>query len=310
MSGLRVAVLGATGHVGKALTAALTAQANWHITAFARSLGRLEQFLLSEAIPARAAEINSFESEPFDLVVNATGIGDPSRFGPDARELSRVTAQFDEVLIRYLERLPECRAIVISSGAAYLSDFDVPAGAVERFSTVIPHLRPSDAYGAVKVASERRHRAADRLAIVDLRLFGFFSRFADLGQPFLLNQALSCIRDGCELATDASDVVRDYAHPDDLAALVSAVAIAQPMNRALDVYSAAPASKFEILDLLTEHVGLKYVVDSGADVVSATGRKPNYYSVDRSAGEFGYSPSFTTLACVRDVAGSLVEAAK
>lgn len=302
---MRVAVLGATGHVGRALTAGLAAGGH-EVAAHARSLERLDSFLTT--LPAdhgvRAVEIDRFGDEPVDLVVNATGIGDPSGFGPQARALIDVTEHFDGVVLGYLERHPACRAISMSSGAAYLSDFEAPAG-----PATVPAgragERPDYAYGVVKAASEARHREAGDHAIVDLRLFGFFTRFVDPEAGFLLAQALRCIRSGEVLLTDAVDVTRDFAHADDLTALVAAVTGAPPDNRVYDVYSAGPARKFELLDMLSAHFGLRYAVSEAADVTSATGRKPCYFSTDRAAAGIGYAPRFTSMRCVEDVTASL-----
>jgi nucleoside-diphosphate-sugar epimerase len=310
MSITRVAVLGATGHVGKVLTAGLASTAGIRVTALARSMERLTAFLEAEGIRGEvdAADISLLEGGAFDAVIDCTGIGAPDRFGPNASELIAVQEHFDRVTLEYLEAHPGCRLVCMSSGAAYLSGFHSPAGPDH-----LARLRPDqvgakDAYGVVKAASEARHRLAPELPIVDLRLFGLFSPYLDLSGHYLLSQAMTALLSGEVLVTDEADVVRDYAHPADLTALVAAVIAAPPVNRALDVYSAAPASKREILEALAEHHGLRYEVRRDHDAAAATGRKPLYYSIDRAAESYGYRPRYTTLECVLEVAGTILGA--
>jgi nucleoside-diphosphate-sugar epimerase len=306
--GMRLAVLGATGHVGKALVSEFASD-ECEIAAFARSRCRLEAFLSSEGLVGRVhpVEIDDFGDEPFDLVVDCVGMTDPRDFGPGGRDLLALTERTDEILIRHAERHPGSRYVYMSSGAAYLSDFNEPAGVDNSPPSVLPSgVRAQDLYGFAKAASERRHRGADRIAIVDLRLFGFLSRFVDVEGGYLMSEVVRCLRSGRTLVTDDVDVVRDYVSSNDLASLVRAIAAAPHFNGALDVYSAAPARKSEILATLTSRFGLSYTVEPEALVASGTGRKPCYYSTDHSAARFGYVPRSTTLQCVVDVTARLV----
>lgn len=310
MSAPKVAVLGATGHVGRVLVAGLS-RAGYRVDAFARSPERLARTLaaLPEDAGVRGRELADFGAEPFDAVVNATGIGDPARFGPGAGDLIDVTGRFDVAVASYLREHPGSRAVAISSGAVYDSDFEEPAGPGTPLRAPGPPRAAADVYGAVKAASEARHRAEPDLPIVDLRLFGLFSPWIDLDASFLLAEAMRCLRDGTTLITEAADIERDFAHPDDLTALVACVLDAPPQNRAYDVYSLAPASKEALLAMLSERFGLSYTVQPGSRA-SASGRKPRYHSSDRSAAELGYAPRFTTLEGVADVTASLVESWK
>lgn len=308
MSDVRTAVLGATGHVGRVLTAGLARADGFRVTALARSTQRLSAFLESEVLDGDVAAwgISSFAEGSFDAVVDCTGIGSTTRFGPHARELIRVQHHFDGMTLDYLEAHPACRLVCISSGAAYLTGFDEPAGPSHP-----PCFRPDevsiqDAYGAVKAMSEARHRIAGHLPVVDLRLFGLFSSHLDLSGRYLLSQAMTALLADETLVTDEADVMRDYSHPADLTALVMAVIDAAPVNRALDVYTAAPASKWEMLDALAETYGLRCEVRSDPSAVSATGRKPFYYSTDRAAAGYGFEPRYTTLECVLEVTGTIL----
>ena len=50
---------------------------------------------------------------------------------------------------------------------------------------------------------------------------------------------------------------------------------------------------------MAEHFGLCYeVVGDTSVLVNATGAKPNYYSLNRKAAEFGYQPTWSSLECI------------
>jgi len=307
MSESRVAVLGATGHVGKVLTVGLARCDGIRVRAFARSADRLGAFLASEGLAGEvvASGFEAFADEVFDSIIDCTGISDPSRFGPHARDLLRVRHSFDDLATQYLEDHEGCRLVSMSSGAAYLSDFEEPASSGSEPCLRPDRLTSADAYGAVKAMSESCHRIAGDLPIVDLRLFGLFSPYLDLSGHYLLSDAMRALVSGTNLVTDESDVTRDYAHPDDLTALVQTVLAAPPVNGAFDVYGAEPASKFELLDALSARFGLRYEVRRAPEAVSMTGLKPCYYSTRHSAAALGYRPRFTTLECVLSVASAV-----
>lgn len=308
MSEMRIAVLGATGHVGKVLTSGLARRDGISVTAIARSADRLEAFLASEGLGLEvvAGGFASMGDQVFDALIDCTGIGDPSHFGPHSRDLVHVQQCFDDLTMRYLEDHQGCRLVSMSSGAAYLGGFGKPAAPGGGPCLRPDRLTSADAYGAVKAMSESLHRMAGDLPIVDVRLFGLFSPYLDLSAHYLLSQAMTALLSDTVLVTDEQDVMRDYAHPDDLTALVAAVLEASPANRAFDVYGAGPASKFQVLDALAGRLGLCYEVRPVADVVSATGLKRCYYSTDHEAAALGYRPLYTTVECVLSVAATVL----
>ena len=73
---------------------------------------------------------------------------------------------------------------------------------------------------------------------------------------------------------------------------------AKPTNLAVDCYSLGPVSKFKILEALQSSFGLRYELLSGDAANSPTGHKPFYYSLNKKAAQFGYSPAISSLDTV------------
>ena len=106
-----------------------------------------------------------------------------------------ITLDFDSLALRYVKAHPSTRYLFLSSGAAYGSDFRQPATDQTRAGFDINHLQVHDWYGAAKFHAECRHRALADLAMVDLRVFSYFSRSQDLSSRFLISDMLRAIRD-------------------------------------------------------------------------------------------------------------------
>jgi hypothetical protein len=99
-------------------------------------------------------------------------------------------------------------------------------------------------------------------------------------------------------------------HPDDFYRLVECVLAAPPANCSLDCYSRDPIDKFSLLQSMAERFGLCYEVVADKSVsVNATGVKPNYFSLNRKAAEFGYQPSLSSLECILVETAALLKGA-
>ena len=305
----RVAVLGATGHVAKCLTAGMWANPAVDMTLVVRDLARLDAFVAtlpeassSEAwAPPRQVTFDDFGVGEYDAIINCVGFGNPAELaGASGRAVFALTEKFDHVVLDYLEDSPETRYVSMSSGAVYGGDFSEPAS--ERSRSVFPanQLTSLDVYGLAKLASEARHRAIPDRAIVDLRLFGLYSRHIDPHARYFMNDVYGAVVTGARLEVGAEDIKRDYVDPADLTALVLGVLDSLPRNDVFDVYSAHPVSKFEILDDFAKRYGLAYVVDEGRSSGSPTGPKLNYYSTNERAQQVGYVPRWTSLETLRN----------
>jgi nucleoside-diphosphate-sugar epimerase len=305
---LRIAVLGATGHVGKCLTAGLATSARYRVVAVARDAAKLEAFLA--ATPGcELVERQSFEDPLGDChtVVNCVGIGDPAGVRSSGADILELTATWDAYVLDYLKEQPGARCVSFSSGAAYGGDFDEPVSESSSATVPINAIRPSDFYGIAKLASEARHRGARDLPIVDLRLFGLFSRYIDPAARYFMTDVYRAIADGTDLLVGPESIRRDYVDPGDLVALVEAVIGSAPFNDVYDVYSRAPAEKFELLEHFASRYGLSYDVRQAETVGTATGVKPHYYSSNRRAASVGYLPTMTSIESVTKEIDSLLE---
>jgi len=228
-------------------------------------------------------------------VLNCVGFGNPAMLGDSEADVFALTEEFDGLTFRYLAAHSESRLISFSSGAAYGGTFEEPAGESSWAKYAANCLGPGALYGLTKLASEARHRSTPDYPIVDLRLFGLFSRHIDPSARYLMNSVVSAIVEGTTLVTSSEDIVRDYVDPSDLARLVTAIIGAEPMNEVFDVYSVEPVRKFALLDIFAQRYGLTFIVEPETVVRSATGSKLNYYSTNRRASVVGYTPRFTSI---------------
>jgi nucleoside-diphosphate-sugar epimerase len=305
----RIAILGATGQIAKGLLFSWARGGDLTLHVFARSQERLALFLKEHQLTERvqAHPFQEFSQGDYTAVVNCVGIGSPARLAEHPGEIFSLTAEFDDLCLAYLKAHPQTQYLHFSSGAVYGTDFASPAGDGACNPVPVNQLTAAHFYGLAKIHAEAKHRALPELGIVDLRVFGYFSRFADLTQKYFINDILGSIRGKKTLVTGAGDFSRDFAHFRDLAAILEKC-LAQPrLNAALDVYSRKPATKFELLDFFRGVHGLNYRVDENIETVSPTGSKTQYFSLSRKAGQvLGYAPALTSLDCLREEAACLL----
>lgn len=301
-SKVKIAILGATSHIAKGLIAEFCNRETLELFLFARSPGRVDDFLAFIGC-GKAAAVHpfvEFYGEKYDIIVNCVGIGDPGRLSESISSIFKITEEYDNLVLDYLARYPETLYIHISSGAAYGTDFSRPADDSTLARFAINHLGPGDYYGIAKLNSEAKHRALSWLNIVDLRVFGYFSRFIDIETKFFLSEVISCAREGKELLTGPGNITRDYVHPRDLMSLVECCINIGKINDVYDVYSLHPATKFEILDYFSRKHNLRYRVKADFKGETVTGSKDNYYSINRRAKGIGYIPRITSLDSIAE----------
>jgi len=299
METVRVALLGATSHIARGLIASFLGRERYELLLYARSPERVRDFVAvhgggrAEVLPLAA-----FGERPCDVVVNCIGIGDPGRLQADPAAILSLTETWDSAVLDFLDRHPDALYLNFSSGAAYGRDFSRPADDATPARFPLNALSGADWYGIAKLHAEARHRAATGLNIVDLRVFSYFSRFIDFQSRFLLAEIVVALQEGSELLVSSTDIIRDYVHPEDLAALVELCIARRRLNGAYDVHSREPVRKFAILEEFATRFGLRYRIADDAAPVSATGDKAHYYSLSRRVEELGYRPAFTSLECL------------
>lgn len=295
---MRIAILGATSQIATDLVLSFSAQSNHELVLYARRPVVVKQWLASVGLVGRyaVADFTAFSAdEHFDALLNFVGVGNPAQAAAMGASIFDVTLKYDEMALDYVRQHPQCRYIFLSSGAAYGSSFDAPVDANTKAIIAINNLQPQDWYGVAKLHAEGHHRALAPLPIVDIRVFNYFSHTQDMSARFLITDILRAIRDKKVLKTSPENIVRDFLHPSDFYQLVSVILFSPATNTTVDCYSLAAISKLNLLAEMQEKFGLRYEVTDENAGVNATGGKPNYYSLNTRASDFGYFPKLTSL---------------
>jgi NAD dependent epimerase/dehydratase family. len=296
----KIAILGATGHIAKNLISSFESLENYNLFLFARSDEKLNNFLkiINCSSHIEKIRMNDFTNEKYDAVINCIGIGDPKKLKNIGPEIFRLTEYYDNFILDYLKDNSNCIYINFSSGAAYGTNFSIPADQNRINELNINNIGKKDNYGIVKLYFEAKHRSYEDLNIIDLRVFAFFSRYIDLNSKYFITELISCIKTGKEFLTGSNNIVRDYVHPNDLFNLINICINIRKINDAFDVYSLEPVTKFEIINYFAANYGLKYKIETGTLGENATGIKDNYYSINKKAENIGYIPEFSAMDCV------------
>jgi nucleoside-diphosphate-sugar epimerase len=302
----RIAILGASSRIAQDLILSFARAGHPGILLYGRDPAALRGWQDAHGLDYPVADYGAYGQQPHDAVLNFVGVGDPRRAAQMGGGIFGVTQEFDDLALRGLRDNPQRRYVFLSSGAAYGSGFEQPAGPDTRTAFMPNALGPQDYYAIAKLHAECRHRALPDLAITDLRVFNYFSRYQDLDARFFITDILRAIRTGDVLRTSPGTMVRDYLHPDDFYQLVTRVLAAPPANGALDCYSAAPVDKAALLDAMATRYGLRHEAAPAPAGVNATGAKPHYYSLDRRAAGLGYAPAHTSLDGIRIEADAIL----
>lgn len=306
---MHIAILGATSQIARDLIVSFSNVGACHLHLFARRPNEVMQWLANNGFHGRyrVDDFSEFAKHEFDAVINFVGVGNPAQAVAMGNAIFDVTLRFDELVLDYLKTHPACRYLFLSSGAAYGSSFKEPVRRDTPAVVAINDLAPHEWYGVAKLHAECRHRAHPELAIVDIRVFNYFSRTQDLSARFLITDMLRAIRDNAVLKTSADYIVRDFLHPSDFHRLVSALLSAPAANAAVDCYSRAPIDKPHLLAAMQKEFGLRYEIADAAAGVNATGSKPHYYSLNRRAADFGYQPALTSLKGILQEATAIIQ---
>ena len=303
---MRIAIIGATSQIAKDLILSFSNSDTHDLSLFARHPDEVTCWLVHNNFKNRykSYAYAEFLNLEYDLIINFVGVGDPAKSLTMGSPIFEATLQYDELALSYLKTHSSCRYFFLSSGAAYGSNFSQPTTRETPATFPINNIQPSDWYGMAKLHAEYRHRSYPDLAIVDIRVFNYFSHTQDISSRFLITDIIRSIHDNTILKTSSDYIVRDFMHPSDFFNLINALISAPPVNIAVDCYTLAPIDKPDLLLNMQQNFGLRYeAVESGASL-NATGQKAHYYSLNKIAAEFGYTPSLTSLE------GILMEAKK
>jgi len=292
---MKIAILGANGHLAKCAAWVFAKKPGNELFLFSRSPDRAREandFVGTDS-HIELCEYSQFNDYEYDLIFNGVGTWDSK--DQAAKTVFQVTEYYDGLILTYQTRRPETKAIHISSGAAYGGSFAEPVNDKTESRIALNDIAIGDYYSAAKVNSEVKHRAFADLNIVDIRLFGFFSRYMSLDYSYLLSALINAARSGSVFCTVREEFWRDYIHLEDFANLLMEIARCEHINTAIDVRSARPIAKSELIKLFIDSYGLK-VQFNEAIQLSKTGIKPYYYSL-RSNDV--YVPQYTSLDTVK-----------
>ena len=295
----RIAILGATSQIAKNLIVRFGPDDELFL--FCRNAAAMNAFLESERpkAPGTVLPFDSFPTGTYDAVINCVGIADPRKQKADPYQSFSVTERFDDMALDYLRSHAGTRYINFSSGAVFGAEFPEPVVEGSTATFCPNNLKPADCYRIAKLNAEAKHRCLSDLAIVDIRVFSFFSRYIDLNAGFLLSEIARCLLEKRPFRTNSEDIVRDYISPDDLFRLVERVLESPPANAAVDAVSAAPVRKFELLDAMEKEFGLVVEV-SGDTGHTVSGKKSEYYSKNGAAAQvLGFISQRTSLESVK-----------
>jgi nucleoside-diphosphate-sugar epimerase len=298
---MKIAIFGASGHIGKNLIYYLKDDPHLKIFCFSRSIEKINGFILSiNAENCVPTTYDEFSGERYDAIINCIGIGDPAVLKIAKDQIFRLTEYYDNLILDNLKIYHSTVYINISSGAVYGTDFRNPADNSFITEIDVNKITTIEHYRIAKLNSEVKHRSLSDFKIIDLRIFGFFSRFIELNKEFLLCKIIKSVLEEKIFITGIDNIYRDYIHPQDFVEIIKKCISNNEINKAFDVISKAPISKFEILDFFKTNYHLKIEIDPNTGFNSITGNKLNYYSTNNNILlELGFEPSNGSLDTIK-----------
>ncbi len=282
----RIAILGATSHIAKGLMLNFMQSKGDKLFLFARLPKKVKNFLEAHSLGLHRhiCDFKHFQRGKYDVIINCVGLGTPAKVKEANGAVFKLTEEFDNMVLEYLQRNPDTLYINFSSGAVY--------------SICVNDIKPEHYYGIAKLHQEAKHRALKKLNIVDLRIFSYFSRFIELDSGYFLTELIKSLKSKKTFVTNPCDFVRDFLAPRDLFDLICLIIKAKPFNDAIDAYSSMPISKFKLLDYFVKNYSLKYTINRGLKLNCPTGVKSRYCSSSKKAAGLGYKPKFSSLEVV------------
>ena len=301
---LKVIILGANSHIAKGLIYNFIFDGNYDLYLYTTNKDKTKNFLKTLNIKANIFVKNYDQNFPKNagLIINCVGPGTPKSMEGHYEKWFFLLEKFDNLCLSYLEKNPKTLYVHFSSGAVYgtlkdaatqytINDFPVNDLKWQRF------------YGLAKLYAEGKHRALFDYNIVDLRVFSYFSRYADINEDYFLPNIITAIKDGTILEVHPSDMVRDFISPKDLFKLILTClkySQKQILNLPLDVRSKKPITKKQILNFFVKNYRLKYKVSQGVEIKNSGGVKNNYYSkYTEPFKKIGFKPEFTSLQTLK-----------
>jgi nucleoside-diphosphate-sugar epimerase len=310
---MNIVIMGATSHIAKGLIESFLHLQKDNLHLYSRSPNKVRQFLHLIGMADKTnyilcSDYNRFLSGSYDVIINCIGVETRNSHDCDFTRYFTVTEEFDNLAINYLKNCnPDALYISFSSGAVYGKSFSKSVDETSVNCIAVNQITKQDYYGIVRINAEAKHRSHEDLRIIDLRIFSYFSRYINLTDGYFITDVIQAIRHNTVLYTDCNNIVRDYLHPDDLFMAIRACIGGGQINRAIDINSAEPIAKQEILNYFSSAYGLKYEKRSVAEKISATGAKRNYFSTATHAASIGFTPQRNSMESIRHEAAILLK---
>lgn len=293
---MKIAILGATGHLAKCALWVFAKKKNNEIYLFSRTVDKAVHLIKNDFICKNIflKSYDEFKSLEYDVIFNGVGSWDARELSP--KYIFEVTEYYDNLIIEYQKCHPSSISIHISSGAAYANQYEQPVNEKTETRIKLNAISVGDYYSIAKINSEAKHRAFSDLNIVDIRLFGFFSRFMSLDYSYFLSAIINAIKKKQIFTSINGEFWRDYIHMDDFSVLCNNIVKHRNINTAIDVISKQPISKSEMLEFFNKEYGLEVRINNNIEL-SKTGLKPYYYSVIKNDI---YIPKHTSLEAIKN----------
>ena len=302
-----IAIFGSTGHIGKNLISFFIKNNDFKIFLFSRDTKKFESLKMIFSDTMSFNTYDDFGKNEYDVIINCVGISNPNAFEKNSRSIFDTAEFYDTMVLDYLKNFPTTLYINLSSGAVFGGEFDKPVDDSSTYKFDVNGINKGEMYSISKMYLESKHRSLPDLNIVDLRIFGFFSRFIDVNAGFFMSELLQALKNKSEFITDKKDFVRDYVNPKDFYDLTKNCIANKKINDVFDVYSKEIISKFQILEECFNKFDLKFKLVEKIESVSPTGVKKNYYSLSRKAEKINYSPQFSSLETILNESSLFLE---
>ena len=307
MNQKNIAIFGSTGHIGKNLISFFIKNNDFKIFLFSRDIKKFESLKMIFSDTMSFNTYDDFGKNEYDVIINCVGISNPNAFEKNSRSIFDTAEFYDTMVLDYLKNFPTTLYINLSSGAVFSREFDKPVDDSSTYKFDVNGINKGEMYSISKMYLESKHRSLPDLNIVDLRIFGFFSRFIDVNAGFFMSELLQALKNKSEFVTDKKDFVRDYVNPNDFYDLTKNCIANKKINDVFDVYSKEIISKFQILEECFNKFDLKFKLVEKIESISPTGVKKNYYSLSRKAEKINYSPQFSSLETILNESSLFLE---
>jgi len=295
---VNIAIFGATSQIAKDLIVSLAMYTNYECILFARDPVPVYNWLNSIEMEKayKVSHYSYFEvNDSYDVIINFIGIGDPGRANKAGNAIFDITYKYDMMVLKYLKFQPECKYLFLSSGAVYGGSFEKPVTDKTLAKIDVNNMSKTDWYAMAKIYAEARHRALPEYAIIDIRVFNYFSHTQYMGANFFITELVHALQRNKIFRTSKENIVRDFITPSDFFNLIQAIMKAKSKNMPVDCYTRKSVKKFDLLSEIERNFHFRYAFPDSLEITNATGHKINYYSVNHAARQFGYDPEKTSM---------------